>query len=276
MSLEALRTGIRWGFQTFPEYLDQLERAGVGVNLAAFVGHSSVRTWVMGEDAPRRRASAAEIDRMSAVVRDAMRAGAIGFATSTSPSHNGESGIPMPSRLADPDELRALVGALGDRGIFMLTKGGDTTVPFLESLAAETGRPVMVAALLHNSTNPTGVFDELDAIEAAQRRGRKLYGQVSCCPLSMDFTLHAPYPFEGLAAWKPATVAHGPAVRAVLADAGFRDAVRNELRRPAAVRLFNGEWHKLHVVEVKNPALRSSEGKSIAELAAAAGRDPLT
>jgi len=55
----------------------------------------------------------------------------------------------------------------------------------------------------------------------------------------------------------------------------FRDAVRNELRRPAAVRLFNGEWHKLHVVEVKNPALRSSEGKSIAELAAAAGHDPL-
>jgi N-acyl-D-aspartate/D-glutamate deacylase len=277
MSIEALRTGIGWGFETFPEYLDHLERTGVGVNVAAFVGHSSIRTWVMGDDAARRPARADEIDQMRLLVLDAMAAGAIGFATSTSPSHNGENGIPMPSRLAAADELRALVGALGEagHGIFMLTKGGDTSIAFLESLAAETGRPVMVAALLHNSTNPSGVFDELDAIAAARSRGRMLYGQVSCCPLTLDFTLRSPYPFEGLAAWKPAMEAHGDAVKPILADPSFRAAIRRELEQPATVRLFNGEWDKLHVVEVKLAANRAQEGKSIAELAAASGRDPL-
>ena len=135
-----------------------------------------------------------------------MHAGAIGFATSTSPNHNGHGGMPMPSRLADEHELRALVGCLKEagRGVFMLTKGGQTKVEFLEELAADTGRPVVVAALLHNNTNPRSVFDDLDTISAANGRGRRLLGAISCCPLTMDFTLHSPYTFEGLAAWKPA------------------------------------------------------------------------
>src|SRR6266478_2372583 len=125
----------------------------------------------------------------------------------------------------------ALVNAMGEsgRGVYMLTKGGHTTVPFLESLAASSGRPVMIAALLHNSTNPQAVFDDLDAIAQANTRGHKLIGQVSCCPLTMDFTLASPYPMEGLQAWKPALGLAGPALKNVLADTKFRDALRAEL-----------------------------------------------
>src|SRR5882672_7165260 len=104
MSLEVLKAGIAWEFETFPEYLAQIRRGGCAVNVAAYIGHSSVRTFVMGEDASRRAASDAEIRRMQAIVREAMRAGAVGFASSTSPSHNGEGGMPMPSRLADERE----------------------------------------------------------------------------------------------------------------------------------------------------------------------------
>src|SRR5262245_45101673 len=159
MSLAALRAGIRWEFETVPQYLDMLERQGAALNIAAFVGHSSVRTYVMGEAATERAASAAEVDAMRGIVLAALRAGAIGFATSTSPAHNGADGRPMPSRLADDAELGALVGTLREhgRGLFMLTKGGQTTMEFLERLAAESGRPVVVAALLHNSTQPDGV-----------------------------------------------------------------------------------------------------------------------
>ena len=92
----------------------------------------------------------------------------------------------------------------GGRGVYMLTKGGHTPMPFLESLAAASGRPVMIAALLHNGTNPQAVFDDLDAIAAANARGHRLLGQVSCCPLTMDFTLASPYPVEGLKSWQPA------------------------------------------------------------------------
>jgi len=276
MSLEALRAGIRWDFESVPAYLDQLERSGSVPNIAGFVGHSSVRTFVMGDAATERAATPGEVAAMCVLVREALAAGAVGFSTSTSPAHNGEGGVPMPSRLADDAELRALAGCLKDGGgVFMLTKGGHTKIDFLESLAADTGRPVVIAALLHNSTNPGAVFKDLDAISAANARGHQLVGAVSCCPLSFDFTLASPYPIEGMAAWKPALGKHGAAFRGVLADAGFRQAIRDELARPAVFRIFNGEWDKVHVIECAKAENRKYEQQSIAQLAAAAGRDPL-
>ncbi len=277
MSLDVLREGIHWGFETFPQYLDQLRSKGSVVNIAAYVGHSSVRTWVMGEQATRRAATAAEVEAMCELVRDAMRSGAVGFSTSTSPAHNGEGGLPMPSRMADEAELAALVGAMahGGRGTFMLTKSGETRLPFLESLAADTGRTVMVAALLHNAANGGAVFDDLAAISAANSRGHRLLGQVSCCPLTMDFTLASPYPVEGLAAWRPALGRSGAELAAVLSRREFRDAVRAELASPATFRLFNSEWHKVHVVEVAKPEHAHLEQRTIAEIAAESARDPL-
>jgi len=274
MSLEVLRQGIRWDFETIPEYFDMLERRGTAINIAGFVGHSSLRTYVMGEDAAKRAATQTEVARMRALVLDGMRAGAVGFATSTSPAHNGHGGLPMPSRLADDAELRALVGALKEagRGVFMLTKGGHTKVRFLEELAAESTRPVVVAALLHNSTSPRAVFDDLDAIAAANARGRRMVGAISCCPLSMDFTLHSPYTFEGLESWQAALPLKGAAYVAKLKEKGFRDAMRAELSRPAHFRLFNAQWDQVEVVESAN---RACEQRSIGELARAADKEPL-
>jgi N-acyl-D-aspartate/D-glutamate deacylase len=277
MSLDVLRRGVSWEFETFPQYLAFIERLGSVPNVAAFIGHSSLRTWVMGEDATKRAAKSGEVEAMRALVSDGLGAGAIGFATSTAPQHNGEGGTPMPSRLADDAELRALVGALGEarRGVFMLTKGGHTTVPYLETLAAATGRPVVIAALLHNPTQPQGTFNELAAIAAAQSRGRRLYGQVSCCPLTNDFTLRSPYPFEGLEAWQPAMRAEGDDLKRVYADGDFRRRVADELSRPAAVRLFNGEWEKLELLTAVRPEHRRYEGRSVESLAAAGGKAPL-
>ena len=274
MSLEVLRSGIRWDFETIPQYLDMLERQGTAANIAVFAGHSAIRTYVMGEAATRRVATGDEITAMRSVLVEALRAGAVGFSTSTSPAHNGEGGLPMPSRLADDEELRALVGALREagRGVFMLTKGGHTRMDFLEELAAESARPVVVAALLHNSTNPTSVFQDLDAIRESNGRGRRMVGAVSCCPLAMDFTLHSPYTFEGLESWRPALGLKGAAYRAKLAEADFRDGVRRELAKPAHFRLFNGEWHKVHVVESRRKQL---EQRSVVELAQASHKDPL-
>jgi N-acyl-D-aspartate/D-glutamate deacylase len=275
MALEVLRAGIRWEFETVPEYLDMLERRGAALNVAAFVGHSAVRSYVMGDAAVERAASEAEIAAMRAIVLEGVRAGAVGFSTSTSPAHNGEGGVPMPSRLADERELRALVACLGEagRGVFMLTKGGQTEMAFLEALAADSGRPVVVAALLHNATNPGAVFEDLEAIRRANARGRRLVGAVSCCPLSFDFTLRSPYPIEGLDAWRPALGLKGAALESKLAEPALREATRAELARPARFRLFNGEWDKLAVVE--SPRRPQCEQRDIASLAAEAGKDPL-
>jgi N-acyl-D-amino-acid deacylase len=277
MSLDVLRQGINWGFETFPQYMAQLRRRGSAVNIAAYVGHSSVRIYVMGKDASTRAATDSEIAQMQELVREAMRSGAVGFASSTSPAHNGEGGTPMPSRLADDREMQALINAMGEsgHGVYMLTKGGHTLVPFLESLAASSGRPVMIAALLHNSTNPQAVFDDLDAIAQANTRGHRLTGQVSCCPLTMDFTLASAYPVEGLEGWKPALGLTGTALKQVLANTKFRDALRAELANTAAFRLFNGEWDKVQVIEVANPENIRYEQRSLADIAQDEARDPL-
>jgi N-acyl-D-amino-acid deacylase len=277
MSLDVLRSGIDWGFQTFPEYLAQLKRKGSVLNTAAYIGHSSVRTYVMGEDAASRKATAAEIAQMADIVREAMSVGAIGFATSTSPAHNGEGGKPMPSRLACDEEMMALTKAMGEKGkgVYMVTKGGHMSIDFLESLATESKRPVMIAALLHNNTNPTGVFKDLDGIAAANARGNHLIGQVSCCPLSMDFTLQSPYPVEGLQSWQPALGKSGKALEQVLRDVSFRKAVKDEIAAPAVFRLFNGEWNKVHITESTTSKFREFEQKPIDVVAKAHGKDSL-
>jgi N-acyl-D-amino-acid deacylase len=277
MSLDVLRSGIDWGFQTFPEYLAQIKRNGSVLNTAAYIGHSSVRTYVMGEDAASRKATESEIAQMADIVREAMSAGAIGFATSTSPAHNGEGGKPMPSRLACDNEMMALTNAMGEqqKGVYMVTKGGHMSIDFLESLAIESKRPIMIAALLHNNTNPTGVFKDLEGIASANARGNHLIGQVSCCPLSMDFTLQSPYPVEGLQSWQPALGKNGKALEQVLRDASFRKAIKDEIAAPAVFRLFNGEWNKVHITESTTGKFREFEQKPIDVVAKAHGKDSL-
>lgn len=277
MSLDVLRTGIDWQFESIPEYLDYLENSGCLINVAAFAGHSSIRTYVMGESAAEREATDDEINEMHQLVLEALDAGAIGFATSTSPAHNGHGGRPMPSRLASDAELKRLVSALGERGkgLFMLTKGGHTKIDFLEELARDTGRPVVVAAILHNSTNPEGVFADLDAIEAARGRGHQMAGAISPCPLTNDFTLHSPYPVEGLKSWQPALALEGAQLQAKLAEPQFRQAVRDEIAAPTSFRLFNGEWDKVAVIQTALPANASLEQRTIADIAAERAADPL-
>ena len=137
MSIDVLRQGVNWNFESFPQYMDAIEQRGMSTNVAAFIGHSSIRTYVMGADAVERAANSNELGQMKKIVEDGMAAGAIGFSTSTAPQHNGHAGVPMPSRMADNFELETLVNAMGHngKGIFMLTKGAQTEVSFLESLA---------------------------------------------------------------------------------------------------------------------------------------------
>ena len=212
---------------------------------------------------------------MRALVLEGMRAGAVGFATSTSPAHNGHGGLPMPSRLADEAELRALVGALKEagRGVFMLTKGGHTKVSFLEELAADSGAPGGDRRAAAQQHQPARGVRRPRRDRAANARGRRLLGAISCCPLSMDFTLHSPYTFEGLESWQPALPLKGAAYEAKLKDKGFRDAVRAELVAAGAlspVQRRNGTRSRWWSRRDKD-----AEQRSIGELARAAGKDPL-
>ena len=278
MSLEAMQAGIDWDFETFPDYMNSLECRGMVPNVAAFCGHSSVRTWVLGDAASDRAATAPEVAEMKTLVLEALEAGACGFATSTLEQHNGDAGIPMPSRLADEREMLELTGALGEagRGAFMLTKGMTTTVPWLEKVAAKNGRPVMIAAMFVDPGDPDRVFREIGQIEEARDRGRELWSQVGCFPLGMEFTLEHPYPLEALIGWRPAIEAEGSeAYKAVLADVSFRQNLKDEMKTTGVPNRFSSNnWDHMTIMSVHKPAHRDLVGKKVGSLAREAGKDP--
>lgn len=275
MSIDALQTGIDWSFETFPQYLDMLEKRGVAPNVSCFVGHSSVRTYVLKGDASKRAATTEEIERMRAIIVEAMEAGACGFATTRFPGHNGENGIPMPSRLADEAEMLRLSSALKDlgRGVLMMTKSFDMAISDIEKLSVAAERPYLIAALLHSHLDPTKTFSDLSEIRAAQLRGNRLYGAVSPCPLNMDFSFQSPYPLEGFLCWKPMMSLSGEEYKKALADPAFRKSFMEELNS-GEVKVFSGEWDKVYVAQVSNAGNLVYEGKSIAILAAETKKPP--
>ncbi len=111
---EAMEAGIDWRWTTFPEFLDCLEALPKGINYAGYIGHSALRTYVMGERAFEQPAGEADLRAMERELRDAIRAGAVGFTTSRSPSHETPDGRPVASRVASWDELRRLVAVMGE------------------------------------------------------------------------------------------------------------------------------------------------------------------
>src|SRR5256714_1732063 len=151
MDVDALLAGTRWDFETFPQYLDMLERQRPQANVAVLAQHSTIRNAVMGEDASARKVpSSDQLREMQRLVAEAMDAGAAGFASSFSPNHSGWGGRPMPSTIASDDELRALTGVLGEkqRGIFVMATGPRATPQLMESIAAQTGRPTFIVTVL--------------------------------------------------------------------------------------------------------------------------------
>ncbi len=231
MSLEALEAGLGtdWPFESFPEYLDALEQRGSAIHVAAMIGHTPLRLYVMGEEATERAATPDEIARMRAIVDGALHAGAIGFATSKAPTHVGYGGRPVPSRLAEFEEIRTLVGALGDAGagMFQATLGGGLFLDEFELLARETGRPITWTALLAGIFGPNGHRPLLERAAKQQDDGLPIFPQVSCRPLNFEFQWREPFPFESMAVFAAVSAADPAGKRRLYADPGFRARFRD-------------------------------------------------
>jgi N-acyl-D-aspartate/D-glutamate deacylase len=195
MSFDTLAAGVPWGeFETFPQYLEAVGSRGTALNYGCYVGHTAVRLYVMGEDAYERAATDDEITRMQAVVAEAMAGGAAGFASSASPTHNGDNGRPVPSRVADLAELRALLEPLkqSGRGVVALLPGGVFPHSEVFRLQREIGRPFTWTALLTVKGYPyhEKVVAEHDA---AWAEGIEVWPQVSCRPLVFQMNLSEPF-----------------------------------------------------------------------------------
>jgi N-acyl-D-amino-acid deacylase len=231
MSLDALEAGVGsdWPFETFPEYLDAVEQRGTAINIAALIGHTPLRLYVMGEEATERAATEAEIAQMRAIVRAAIDAGAVGFATSKAPTHVGYAGRPVPSRAADLAEVQAITAALREAGsgVVQATVGPGLFFDEFAQLAQSSGRTVTWTALLAGMLGPGSHRMLLDRSVELIRQGFPVVPQVSCRPLNFDFDFKEPFAFESLPVFAGVSAADAAGKVRIYGDPAFRQALKD-------------------------------------------------
>ncbi len=280
MPYESLRAGVSWTWESIAEYLRALASSRLGPNVGGLLGHSAIRTYVLGDDAYERAATDAEIARMQALVRDGMAAGAIGLATSRSPGHVGEGGRPVPSRLATTNELRALVQAVAEsrRGVVEITPEtfplSADELTMLAKLSRESKRPVSFSAILHLPERD-GVWDPVfAALRAAAAKGAQIFPQVSCRPMRFDFDLETGCAsLDAMPCWRRFRSAEGRTERrALLDDAEFRASFRRDsIGRPDSPS--SRRWASAVLEYATHPGNAPLIGRTLADIARARGGD---
>jgi len=282
--------GIAWDFESFPQYLAARAKR-LGVNLACYLGHSSLRRFAMGEDAGRRTATPEEIDRMRRLVREAMAAGAAGFSSSHAPTQVDGAGEPIASRFASREELLALAAEAGRAGGGSIAYLPKSVIGGLdaedEQLLVELGEasrlPIVIQGL--------GGRDKVDVpgsgwgrakefLEEAARRGVAIFSLLRNHPFDRPIDLERGSPmYAGVPSWHAIMgLSHAeklarlrdPSVRATL-----RSAVEHPNRDPdAGSTLPPPHWDSVFVDEVSDPRHERFLRRSIREIAVELGKAP--
>lgn len=240
----ALSKGIDWNWESFPEYLDSVERTPKALHYAAQIGHSALRTWAMGERAFSEPAGPEDLQRMAEQLEAALRAGAIGLSTSRSEHHEASDGRPVASRLATWSEVRALAGVMSRLGAGILEGGSegilspdpalrDETLEEMRGIAVELGVPLTAGLVATRDAGRT-MLDWLDAIA---RQGGRAVGQTHCRGISVLLSFKTRLPFDVLPEWESLRALPHAEQRRALADAALRERLAE-----AAMRGDYGRW----------------------------------
>ncbi len=268
MDAASLTEGIVWEFETYPEYLELVASRGTLLNFACYVGHSSVRLFVMGDAAYERAATAGEIERMCQIVVEAIEAGAAGFSTSFASTHRGMNGLPVPSRFAERDEVEALFMAAGStgKGVVLATAGDQCTYADMYELQPRIGRPFTypMFALTDGRNQP-----QLDMQNEAVAKGLQVWPQVTPRPLTMQFTMDSPFSLNVSPVVAELIDQSRDARIAAYSDPGWRARAAADL----AEQPMRPRWETCEVSESdRHPEL---QGRRVDALAREWGCDPL-
>jgi N-acyl-D-aspartate/D-glutamate deacylase len=207
---EAMLAGIDWVWETFPEYLANVERLPKGINYGMYIGHSALRMYAMGRRALEEKATEDDLRRMEQAVIDAIRAGALGFSTSRATTHVTPDDTPVASRIADWEEIERLVGVMGalNSGIFQVgpdISGGEAQRACLERLrkiALDSGRPVMFGMLATKQGIDPNPWDyQTRFMDETVAAGGRMYGQATTRSINAVFSLRSYLPFDVLPGW---------------------------------------------------------------------------
>jgi N-acyl-D-aspartate/D-glutamate deacylase len=273
-----LSKGISWEWVSFPEYMNAAQKRGSGINLGFMAPLTPFRHYVMGEESMERAAMPEEITQIQALLREAVAAGALGFTTTNIPQHIGYQGRPLACRQASREELKAYANVLKELGkgaieLALTASAGelsDQEYELVDFLLTESGRPVTWLGVVSRDDKPKAGPEMLNKAEPLIKRGG--IPQVTCRPFVIQIDLRNPFIFANHPSWNPAFNRPVEEQARLYRDPGFRQAFRKELETP---RIFSGKWERLEVKEVSNPAMKSLEGKTVADIAKERGRDGL-
>lgn len=211
ISRDAMLAGIKWRWETFPEFLDVLDGLPKGINYSGYMGHSALRTYVMGQRAFSEAASEDELKVMAHHVREAMKAGAIGFSTTRSVNHQTSDDKPVASRMATWEELVTLVRAMGEMNSGILEMAGEATgatgaraakyYTALKDLAVETGRPITFG-MFGTRIAPGAWRPCFDIVEQAAAEGGRMFVQVHSRALNVLLSFETHTPFDSWDVWR--------------------------------------------------------------------------
>jgi len=275
---EVLDRGITWDWETFPQYLDAAAARGSSLNLAFLAPLTPLRQYVMGGEAQERSANADETARIATLLGEAMDAGAFGFSSTVLNQHIGYGGKPLGCRLASRDEFKAYSRVLREKGkgaieIAMTRQIAvleDPEYELLDLMLAESGRPATFIALFDRDDLSEAVRDTLRKVAPLVKRGVR--PQTSPLPLTRELNMRNPFSFAPYQSWKRVFADKSkPAQAAVYADRAFRDAFREDMKKP----LTFGNWARVTVHEVRKAEMKGLEGQTVADIAKARGRDPV-
>jgi N-acyl-D-aspartate/D-glutamate deacylase len=282
MPLATLQSAVPWDWTSFGSFLDRLE-GRIGLNAGFFVGHSAVRRLVMGERALGHWSSWAELERMKLLVGESLRAGALGFSTTVSTSHNDADGNPVPSRHASRDELLALAGVVRDyegAGLEMVPNldFDDEMAELLVDMSLAGQRPINWNVLGINGTSPADLarIDKLmSASRLARQRGARVVALVNVTRPSLRINFMSGFVFDTFPDW-PALFRLAPAQRIEkLRDPVYRRFLEERATSEAASRLaLRARWHTYTIVDVFDAQNKRHEGRKLGEVAQELGKTP--
>jgi len=228
ISRDAMLAGIKWRWESFPEYLDVLESLPKGINYAGYMGHCALRTYVMGQRAFTDQASEDELAKMAHLVKEAVAAGAHGFSTTRSVSHETSDNKPVASRLATWHEFETLVKAMGAGMVEVAgePRGADSDkarayYEGLSKLAIESGRPITFG--LFDRRKNTGAWRAtFDIMERTARQGGRMFAQVHSRALNVILSFETHLPFDKWDVWKELRAKPLPEQKKALQDPEMR------------------------------------------------------
>ncbi|WP_422014327.1 N-acyl-D-amino-acid deacylase family protein [Reyranella sp.] len=247
---EAMAAGIDWSWETFPDYLATVERLPKAINYGMYIGHSALRMYAMGKRAFTEAATEDEMVRMADLVKEALRAGAMGFSSSRASTHVTPDNTPVASRIAEWEEIDRILAAMAelDAGIFQVgpdVASGPAHRAFLarlRELALAYKRPVMFGVLAtKQGDDPTGWAYQTRYIDETVAAGGRMYGQGTTRSINAIFSLKSYLPFDVLPAWRKVRDLPMEEQKRRLADPGVRrELVAAESRMKPRDNVFQG------------------------------------